>query len=335
MVSLLVTLASTFMIAAPASAAAPQVQTQAPGFYRMMLGDFEITALLDGTHPFPDVAVLTKPAPGADVGQSKLFDEYAGEANALLAAADLKVPTEGSINAFLVNTGAELVLIDSGAGTLYGACCGHLIDNLRAAGYRPEQVDAVFLTHLHADHVGGIAPGGKMAFPNAVIRASKLDADYWLDDANERAAPAFLGSMFEGDKASLKPYIATGQFQPFDGAAELVPGIRAIPAPGHTPGHTFYMVESKGQRLLIWGDVVHVAAIQFPDPAVSVEYDTNPKQAEATRVAIFSEAARTGLSIAAAHISFPGLGHVGVRGNQFVWLPAEYTTQLSKAAGNQ
>jgi glyoxylase-like metal-dependent hydrolase (beta-lactamase superfamily II) len=334
MVSMLVALASTFTIAAPASAAAPQVWTQAPGFYRMVLGDFEITALLDGTHPFPDVAVLTRQTPGANTERSKLFDDNPGEANALLAAADLKVPTEGSINAFLVNTGTRLILIDSGAGTLYGVCCGHLMDNLRAAGYQPEQIDEIFLTHLHADHVGGIAPGGKMAFANAVIRASKLDADYWLNDATETTAPAFLRPMFEGDKASLKPYIAAGRFLPFDGGPELVPGIRAIPAPGHTPGHTFYMVESKGQKLLIWGDVVHVAAIQFPDPGVSAEYDTDPGQAEATREAIFSEAARTGLWIGAAHISFPGLGHVGIRGNQFSWLPAEYTTQLSKAAGN-
>jgi glyoxylase-like metal-dependent hydrolase (beta-lactamase superfamily II) len=243
-VSTFIALASTFMIGAHVFAAAPQVRTQAPGFYRMMLGDFEVTALLDGTHPFPDAAVLTKQESGGRSERSKLFDGNPGEANALLAASDLTALTEGSINAFLINTGTKLVLIDSGAGTLYGACCGHLIENLRAAGYRPEQVDDVLLTHLHADHVGGIAPGGEMAFPNAVIRASKLDAEYWLNDANEEAAPEFLRPMFEGDKASLKPYIAAGRFVPFDGGPELVPGIRAITAPGHTPGHTFYMVES-------------------------------------------------------------------------------------------
>jgi glyoxylase-like metal-dependent hydrolase (beta-lactamase superfamily II) len=155
--------------------------------------------------------VLTKAGPGVNSSRSRLFDNNPNEANALLAASDLKVPTEGSINAFLVNTGTKLALIDSGAGSLYGVCCRHLIENLRAAGYRP-----VFLTHLHADHAGGIAPGGKMAFPNAVIRASKLYADYWLNDANENAAPAFLRPMFEGDRASLKPYIDGSRFLPFD-----------------------------------------------------------------------------------------------------------------------
>jgi glyoxylase-like metal-dependent hydrolase (beta-lactamase superfamily II) len=319
-------------IASSALAAATQVRTQAPGFYRMMLGDFEITALLDGTHPFPDAAVLTKPKPNASAGRSKLFDDNPQEANGLLAAADLKAPTEGSINAFLINTGTKLILIDSGAGTLYGSCCGHLIENLRVAGYRPEQVDEVLLTHLHADHVGGIAPDGQMAFPNAIIRASKLDADYWLNDENEKAAAAFLRPMFEGDKASLKPYIAAGRFQPFDGDPELIPGIRAIPAPGHTPGHTAYSVESGGQKLLVWGDIVHVAAIQFPDPSVSVEYDTNAALAETTRRTFFAEAAKDGFWIGAAHISFPGLGHVGLRGNEFIWMPAEYTTRLSAQA---
>jgi glyoxylase-like metal-dependent hydrolase (beta-lactamase superfamily II) len=330
--SAVIAFASLCLATAPLSADAPQVRTQAPGFYRMMLGDFEITALLDGTHPFPDAEVLTKPRPGSGAKHSRLFDNNPQEATALLAASDLKAPTEGSINAFLVNTGAKLVLIDSGAGTLYGACCGHLVENLRAAGYNPEQIDDVFLTHLHADHVGGIAPGGKMTFANATIHASKRDAYYWLNGANETAAPGFLRPMFEGDKASLKPYIAVGRFAPFDGGPELVAGIRAIPAPGHTPGHTFYLITSKGQSLLVWGDVVHVAAIQFPDPAVSVEYDYDPKQAETTRKAVFSEAAKTGMWIGAAHISFPGLGHVGTRDEQFVWIPAEYTTRLSTAS---
>ena len=121
-----VVLATIVAITSSALAAAPQVRTQAPGFYRVILGDFEITALLDGTHPFPDAAVLMKPKPGASAERAKLFDDNPEEASALLAAADLKAPTEGSINAFLINTGTKLILIDSGAGTLYGACCGHL-----------------------------------------------------------------------------------------------------------------------------------------------------------------------------------------------------------------
>jgi len=324
--------AAAWTVPAPVSAAAPQVRLQAPGFYRMVLGDFEITALLDGTHPFPAAEVLTKARADKSAGRSKLFTDDPEQANALLSASDLKAPTEGSINAFLINTGSKLVLIDSGAGTLYGSCCGHLIENLRASGYQPEQVDEVLLTHLHADHVGGIAPGGIAAFPNAIIRSSKLDADYWLNDENERAAHDFLRPMFEGDKASLKPYILAGRYLPFEGEQEMLPGIRAIPTPGHTPGHTSYMVESRGQKLLVWGDVVHVAPIQFPDPSVTVEYDTDENQAEADRERIFADAAKQRYWIGAAHISFPGLGHVGERTERFMWIPGEYTTRMSVPA---
>jgi glyoxylase-like metal-dependent hydrolase (beta-lactamase superfamily II) len=313
-----------------AQAAAPLAGAQAPGFYRMMLGKFEITALSDGTHPFPVHKVLTK-ADGAPNGETAPLDKVSpGEADALLAQSDLSVPVAGSINAFLINTGAKLILIDSGAGSLYGDCCGHLIENLRASGYAPDQVDEIYLTHLHADHVGGIAPNGKMAFPKAVIRVSKTDADYWLSHANETAAPALLKSMFDGDKASLQPYIDAGRFKPFDGGGELSPGIHPIASPGHTPGHSFYEVESDGQKLILWGDVVHVAPIQFPDPSITVAYDSDASEAVQERAAIYSDAARKGYWVGAAHISFPGLGHVGVKAGEFIWLPANYEAEVAK-----
>ena len=306
-----------------ALAAASKVGTQAPGFYRMMLGDFEITALSDGTHPFPVHKVLSKTS--LSDGETLLLDQSTpGETDALLAESRLAVPVAGSINAFLINTGSGLILVDSGAGSLYGDCCGRLIENMRSSGYAPEQVDEIYLTHLHADHVGGIAPNGKMAFPNAVLRVSQADADYWLKDANEAAAPALLTSMFEGDKASLKPYIDAGRFKPFAYGAELSPGITPIASPGHTPGHSFYAVESRGEKLLLWGDVVHVAPVQFPDPAVTVTYDSDAGMAESERLAIFADAAQKGYWIGAAHISFPGLGHVNAKDGYFVWVPANY-----------
>ncbi|MGM4985596.1 MBL fold metallo-hydrolase [Rhizobium sp. 11_C7_N12_5] len=314
---------TAMLFAGHALAAAPQVGTQAPGFYRMMLGNFEITALSDGTHPFPVHKVFTKSSL-AD-GQSVPLDQSSpGEADALLAESKLSVPVAGSINAFLINTGSKLILIDSGAGSLYGDCCGHLIANMRAAGYAPEQVDEIYLTHLHADHVGGIAPNGKMAFPNAVVRVSQADADYWLKDANEAAAPSLLKSMFEGDKASLKPYIDAGRFKPFSYGDELAPGIKPIAGPGHPPGHSFFEVESNGAKLLLWGDVVHVAPMQFPDPAITVAYDSDAGMAESVRLAVFADAAQKGYWIGAAHISFPGLGHVSAKDGHFFWVPANY-----------
>jgi glyoxylase-like metal-dependent hydrolase (beta-lactamase superfamily II) len=313
----------------PALAAAPQVRTQGPGFYRIMLGEFEVTALLDGTHRFPAYQVLARArpaAPGANGSQELLSSANPGQIEAALAAVDLRAPPEGSINAFLINTGTKLILIDTGAGALYGACCGRLLQNLHAAGYQPEQVDEVLLTHLHEDHVGGAIVDGKIAFPNAVIRVSKRDADYWVNDANEEAAPTFLVPMFEGAKRVLRPYIASGQFQPFEDGADLAPGIRAIATPGHSPGHSSYMVESRGQKLLVWGDIVHVAPIQFPDPGVTTTYDSDPGSAERQRDAMFADAAQEGYWVGAAHITFPGLGQVCIRDAHFIWIPSEYTT---------
>lgn len=318
------------LLCASAFAAAPPVRTQAPGYYRMLLGSFEVTALLDGTHPFPAEQVLSRPVlDGSPTSQVRLAEANPGEMESLLAASHLSAPVEGSINAFLINTGTRLVLIDSGAGALYGADGGHLLKNLEAAGYRPEQVDDVLLTHLHADHVGGVARNGHMAFPNATIHVAQRDADYWLSPEERAKAAAFLLPMFDGAMASLKPYIAAHRMKTFELDNEIVPGIVAQADAGHTPGHTIYRVRSRGQTLLVWGDTVHVAPVQFPDPGVTVRYDSDAALAARQRLRLYAEAAQQGYWVAAAHIAFPGLGHIGSDTSGFRWIPANYTTQLT------
>lgn len=302
--------------ALPAHAAAPQVRTQAPGYYRVMVGDIEVTALLDGTHVFPIDSVMTNISP-----QKIALD---------LAREDLALPVQGSINAYLVNTGKKLILIDSGAGLLYGDCCGHLLANLRAAGYQPEQVDEVLLTHLHKDHVGGIVNDGKMAFPNAVLRFSQTEADYWLNPANKAKAPEFLSSFFDSAIASVAPYIAAGRFQPFGANSDLSDGIRSMPAPGHTPGHSAYFIDGgpgAKQSLILWGDMVHVAPIQLHDVGATVKYDSDAASAQASRRQLLQLAAGKQLLIGAAHIAFPGLGHVRADGDGYDWLPLNYDAQ--------
>jgi len=300
------------LLAPIADAAAPQARAPNPGYYRMMLGDFDIVALSDGSHPFPVESVMTGTSP-----------ESLARA---LAADDLALPLQGSINAFLVNTGTRLVLIDTGAGALYGACCGQLLANLRAAGYAPEQVDEILLTHLHKDHVGGVLRDGKIAFPNAVLRVARADADYWRDPASRAAAPAFLRSFFDSAAASLAPWAEAGRLRPFALDTELVPGIRSLSEPGHTPGHSAYLVESRGQRLLVWGDIVHVAPVQLRDPQAALKYDSSESAARHTRRALLARAAQEHLWIGAAHIAFPGLGHIRRDGTGYRWIPANYET---------
>ena len=302
---------SASLLAYPgAQAAAPFARSQAPGYYRMMLGEFEITVLNDGTMMFPVSSLLTNVSP-TQVQQA-------------LAHAFLKEPVPTSDNGFLVNTGAKLVLIDTGSGDREQLSLGNLVANLRASGYRPEQVDEVYITHMHGDHIGGLALEEKRAFPNATVRAEKREADYWLSQANMDAADKDSKGRFQGAHAAFDPYIAAGRFKTFDGDTELVYGLRSQSCYGHTPGHTMYVVQSKGEKLVLWGDLVHVAAVQFADPAVTMRFDSDSIAAAAQRQKAFADAAAQGYWVGAAHLAFPGLGHLTKAGDGYAWLPANY-----------
>lgn len=294
-----------------AHAGPPQLKGQAPGWYRMMLGSFEITALSDGTFNMPADEYLTHTTPA--------------KVKSALARAYLKTPVETSVNGYLVNTGAKLVLIDAGAAGLFGPTLGKLVANLKASGYQPEQVDEIYITHMHADHVGGLAAAGQRVFANAVVRAHAKEAGYWLDQATMDQAPAEAKGFFQGAMASLNPYVAAGKFKPFDGDTELVPGIRALATPGHTPGHAAYVIESQGQKMVAWGDLMHVAAVQFPDPAVTIKFDTDAKAAAPQRRKAFADAATQGYFVAVSHVAFPGIGQLRTDGKGYRWLPANYT----------
>lgn len=299
-----------------AQAAAPQVRTQGPGFHRVMVGDFEVTALLDGTHAFPIDAVVE----GVSKAQIKrdLDEDF------------LQAPVQGSINAFLINTGAKLVLVDAGASVLYGDCCGHLLANLRASGYQPEQVDEILLTHLHKDHVGGVDASGKMAFPNAILRVNQAEADYWLNPASKSKAPDFLATFFDAAIASVAPYVAANKVRPFIGDIELDAGIQAMALPGHTPGHTGYLIRSKGEGMLVWGDIVHVASIQMRTPEATVKYDSTATGAQRSRRSVMDMLATSHYTVGAAHIAFPGLGHIRRAGNKYEWVPLNYVGEPGK-----
>jgi glyoxylase-like metal-dependent hydrolase (beta-lactamase superfamily II) len=308
MTCLLLTLTA---LASSGQANAPLSKLATPGWYRMMLGDFEVTPLSDGTVALPMEKLLTNTTPA--------------KVEAALTKAYLKPPFETSVNGFLVNTGTKLVLIDTGAGAMFGATLGKLVTNLKASGYQPDQVDEIYITHMHADHVGGLVAAGKIVFPNAVVRAAKADADFWLSQANLDKAPAAQKDFFKGAQVSLNPYVKAGKFKPFDGETDLVPGVRAIPAAGHTPGHTFYEVTSKGQKLIAWGDVMHVAAVQFADPAVTIQFDSDSAAAAAARKKAFADAAAQGYFVAIAHVSFPGIGELRADGAGYRWVPVNYS----------
>jgi len=303
--------ATALLLASAAHAAAPQVKAQAAGYYRVMHGEFEVTALSDGTVALPVDTLLT--------------NTTKAKSDKTLARNFLKSPVETSVNAYLINTGTKLVLVDTGAAGLFGPTLGRLAESLKSAGYQAEQVDEIYITHMHPDHVGGLMAGEKMAFPNAVVRADKRDADFWLSQANLDKAPAEGKGFFQGAMASLNPYVAAGKFKPFDGDTELAPGIKAMAAPGHTPGHSLYVVESGGRKLVLWGDLMHVAAVQFAEPSVTIAFDTDSKNAAVQRKRAYAEAAKQGYLVGSAHLSFPGLGHLRAEGKGYTFVPVNYS----------
>jgi glyoxylase-like metal-dependent hydrolase (beta-lactamase superfamily II) len=307
----LLTSISTLALVTPASAAAPMVKTS-PGYYRVMLGDFEVTALSDGTVQLPMDKLLVGVSP-AD------FDKA-------LKKFHLTNPIDTSINGYLINTGTKLVLIDTGAGSFFGPTVGKLVASLKAAGYTPDQVDEIYITHMHGDHIGGLTVNGAAVFPNAIVRADKHEADKWLSQANMDKAPADMKDGYAHAISALAPYIAAGHFKTFDGNTDLDPGIKSIAAPGHTPGHSIYLVESNGKKLVLWGDLMHVAAVQFDRPAVAIHFDSDSKEAIASREKAYADAAKEGYLVGSAHLSFPGLGYLRAEGKGYVWIPVNYVS---------
>lgn len=193
-----------------------------------------------------------------------------------------------AVNAFLVRAGKRVVLIDTGFGD-------KLFDNLASRGVAPADVTDVLITHSHADHIGGLLRDGKPSFPRAAVHIAEAEYE-WSEALREKLA----------EYASVKLF-SQGTFSAL---VEPVPGILAIAAYGHTPGHTAFQIENKGEKLLIWGDLVHAAAIQMPRPGVSMTYDSDPAQAAEVRRAILEYAARDKVPVAGMHIAPPGFGQV-------------------------
>lgn len=303
-------------LSAQAAPAAPSDVPQAhqPGYYRVQLGDFKITAFTDGTTPVPFGTLLH----GTDKTRLTATLRDAGE----------PLDRETSINAFLIDTGEHRILIEAGAGRLFGECCGRLPEMLTAAGYSSDSIDAVLLTHVHGDHSGGLTGEGRRVFRNADIYLAKRELDYWLSDTAKAHAKQSHQTMFVEGRAALAPYQAAGRVRTFVGPATLFPGIRAIPAPGHTPGHSFYEVESQGHRLRVVGDIIHAAEVQLPYPNVTIDFDADERLAAATRKATLAELSRTHELVAAPHISFPGLGHIFRSGTGYAWAPIPYSAAV-------
>jgi glyoxylase-like metal-dependent hydrolase (beta-lactamase superfamily II) len=309
---LLAALAGLVAVPNAALAAPHQHHDQVPGFYRLKVGDLEVTALFDG-HGVFDVHWLN--------GTKATMD---GVAEALREDPRLlDVSDEG----FLVNTGKQLILVDAGAGTWWGgAALGRLAGSLRSAGYTPEEVDIVLVTHLHSDHVGGLTTqDGKRIFPNADVYVAKAESDFWLSPEIAANAPKDAQPFFQSAQAIAAPYIKAGKWHTFSGSEPIVDGMQLVPLPGHTPGHTGYEFSSKGQKILFWGDTIHAPRVQLQHAEVTAVFDIDQNAAATTRHQLLPKLAREEVLIAGPHMPFPALGRLRKEGSGYSWVPVVFT----------
>jgi len=214
-----------------------------------------------------------------------------------------------STNTFLIKAPGQTILVDTGFGTT-------IFDKMKKLGVEPEQIDAVLLTHMHGDHIGGLQKDGKALFPNAKIYVSVKEKEYWT-----------VTNVNPGAVAALAPYGSRVEtFEPAElgsKLSELLPGISPIAAYGHTPGHTVFLLESGKAKLLIIADLLHVALVQFPAPEISATYDVDQKAAAEIRRQVLAYAAKNKIPVGGMHMVYPGTGTVKVSGKGFAFTPAK------------
>jgi glyoxylase-like metal-dependent hydrolase (beta-lactamase superfamily II) len=299
-----------------ALAKAPMANTQAPSFYRFKLGAFELTAVSDGP--------LQMGPPQANV-----FVDTSRE-DMTKALADNFLPTDNvslDQNALVVNTGNQLVLIDTGPGAfkLMGNDSGRLVTNLKAAGIDPADVDVVLLTHAHADHCFGLLKAdGAREFPNAQVYLTQADYDFWTDEA--KVSHPQIGQFVAATRKHLVPNRERIRF--IKDSQEVVPGIQAIAAPGHTVGHVAFMITSQGQSICNTGDIAHHHIISLETPRKVFAYDTDGAQAVASRLKAFDMLAALRVPLISYHFPWPGIGHIGRHGDAYRYFPSPMRTVL-------
>jgi glyoxylase-like metal-dependent hydrolase (beta-lactamase superfamily II) len=294
----------------PSRARMPAGQTQSPYFYRFMLGNSECTIVSDGQLPLgdPKAAFL-------NIDKNEIDREL--QANFL--------PANNAVleqNILVANFGDRVVLFDTGMGTdpLFGGSTGKLPDTLRQAGINPASVDAVVMSHAHIDHCGGlIADDGSRNFPNAQYYIGEADFNYWTDDAkipaNYPARPHFLNQA----RKNLLPVKDSVHF--YKDNEQILPGVTALAAPGHTVSHTIFMIESDGKQLCYVGDLAHHPVLLLEHPRTQFAYDTDPAQSGESRVRMLTMLSANRVPLLAYHFAWPGIGHVAKQGDGFRYFP--------------
>lgn len=277
------------------------------GVIRRKIGNLEVTALLDGYGQADKSLIIGYDDERARELRKKAFLPETG-------------PMTMPVSTYLIKTATDLILVDAGASEDWNPNMGRLSEMLAIAGYQPEQITKLLLTHMHPDHIlGSITATGEACFQNAELILSETEYNFWQIDAfvtPERKA------VFDMARTTLNAY--KDRMQLINGNQEVTAEIRSVPLPGHTPGHTGYMVASDNNSLLIAGDIAHLTALQFAEPDWAVVFDADKNQAIETRKKILDQSATDRQLITGMHIPFPGFGYVERDGNGYRFIPAEW-----------
>lgn len=315
-------LTSGLLLGADRAVAAPPVQadTQAPGFYRYRVGDFQVTVVTDGINIFP-------------VPDGFVVNASKGDVGAALAAAHLD-PERLAIpySPILVHTGRHLVLIDTGTGEANFAAskgrAGQFRRNLAAAGVSADAIDAVVISHFHGDHVNGLLDAsGKPAFPRAEVFVPEAEWAYWMDDGQMSRAPTGrLEGLFKNSRRVFDALDRKVTRYAWD--REVVPGIHATGTPGHTPGHTSYVVTSGDSRLFVQSDVTNLPALFVRNPGWHAGFDQDGPMAEETRRRVYDMLAAERMLVQGFHYPFPALARVEKAGSGYREIPQPWMPVL-------
>jgi glyoxylase-like metal-dependent hydrolase (beta-lactamase superfamily II) len=307
-------LGASTMLGGSALARAPKVGTQPAYFYRFGLGNAEVTVVSDGPLPLGPPKGTFIGVPDDEV-KKMLSDNFLSPDNVVLEQ-----------NSPIVNTGDKLVLFDTGMGTskMFGPATGRQQKSMAEAGIKPGDIDAVVLSHAHIDHIGGIVgEDGKSLFPNAQFYIAQSDFDFWTDEGKlGGAAKDFVIHA----RKNLLPVRDRLVF--FKDGQEFLPGIQAISAPGHTVGHTIFMVTSQGKSFAFLGDLTHHPILLLEKPRMQFSYDTDPKQAAETRVKLLDMIAANKVPVMSYHFAWPGYGHIAKTSEGFHYYPEAMSLAL-------
>jgi glyoxylase-like metal-dependent hydrolase (beta-lactamase superfamily II) len=289
--------AAAFVATSPARAAAPPAGKQHPGLYRYKIGGYELTALYDGTWFRKIDDKFVRNAGAAEV-EKALTDSFLQPGI---------VPTP--FTALLVNTGAKLVLIDTGTAGQLGPTTGHMMGALATAGVQPSQIDTILISHFHPDHINGIKDkdGGKV-FANAEIMVPAPEWAYWMDDVRMNAAPEGARGGFLNVRRIFRDI--AGEVTRFEPGKEVASGITSVAAYGHTPGHTAFAIASGNQSMMVLGDTTNHPWLFARRPEWQGAFDTDGIMAVETRKRMLDRAAADRMLVQGYHFPFPASGHI-------------------------